>query len=360
MRGMSESFDADVLVLGLGPAGASAAGIVAQSGLRVIALDRNSQAGYPVQCAEFVPSMLGQTVGGLTESYLQDIHAMATFLEKQDKTYTPNFRGTMVSRAIFDRVLIDKAEQAGAICWFAASIQNIDDNGVVRLSSGEILGARAIIGADGPKSIAGRVIGQINRDCVETRQITVPLLEQHSATDIFLSNEIVGGYGWLFPKGDQANLGLGILPAWKAELKPLLERLHADLVVAGRVGDDVLSYTGGLIPVGGMLDPVGSFGVTPIVLAGDAAGLTNPITGAGISAAVISGDMAGKAVAAYLSGSHNALEGYREDLEDLFGASLRRALKSRNRLLERYADGGKPDLAALKSAWIAYPEYWAA
>ncbi len=48
----------DVLVLGLGPAGASAAAEAARRGCRVVSLDRKRQAGIPVQCAELVPALL--------------------------------------------------------------------------------------------------------------------------------------------------------------------------------------------------------------------------------------------------------------------------------------------------------------
>ena len=360
MRSLKNKFDADVLVLGLGPAGASAAVRLAEAGHSVIAIDRKVEAGVPVQCAEFVPSMIGQAVGDIASSYRQSIGAMDTFLEDEDKTHTPNFRGTMVSRADFDKILIKKASDAGVDCRFGMPIRRVHADGAVELSSGELMRARAIIGADGPRSLAGKAIGQVNTECVETRQITVPLLTNHDATDIFLSNDIVGGYGWLFPKGDHANLGLGVLPKLKSELKHLLEHLHKQLIDQGRVGKTITSYTGGLIPVGGMLDAVGYLADIPVLLVGDAAGLANPITGAGINAAVQSGEMAGSALSSSLRGETQALDDYREELEDLFGASLNRALRARHALLDHYRDGGKADIVALKSAWIAYPEYWAA
>jgi flavin-dependent dehydrogenase len=109
-----------------------------------------------------------------------------------------------------------------------------------------------------------------------------------------------------------------------------------------------------------MLDPTGHVGEVPVLLTGDAAGLTNPVTGAGINAAVLSGAMAGKAAAAFLSGRANALADFAEELEDLFGASLRRALSRRQTLLQHYAHGKTPRPEDLRAAWIAYPDYWAA
>jgi digeranylgeranylglycerophospholipid reductase len=212
-----------------------------------------------------------------------------------------------------------------------------------------------IVGADGPRSIVGRAIGQVNRALVETRQVTVPLTRAHSATDIFLSADIPGGYGWLFPKGAVANLGAGVTPAHKGELKSIIARLHAALAAAGRVGRKVLALTGGAIPVGGALVPRGRLGAVAVLLAGDAAGLANPVTGAGIASAVHSGSLAGEAAALAAQSHPGAIDDYADELDQLFGPALVRALHRREELL---AAGSRPSPADLRRGWIAYPEYW--
>ena len=350
----------DVLVIGLGPAGATAAAAAAGGGRLVMAVDRRAEAGVPVQCAEFVPSLVGLQVADLTASIRQAIEGMVTYVEKEPAELTPDFRGVMISRAEFDRDLVRRAEAAGVECRFSTVVRAIAADGAVELGSGEILRPRVIIGADGPRSLVGRAVGQVNEHCVESRQITVPLLKPHNATDIFLCSIYPGGYGWLFPKGDVANLGIGVAPQWKDQLKPLLEKLHGRLVEEGRLGSEILGLTGGLIPVGGMLRATGSLGPTAVFLAGDAAGLANPVTGAGISAAVISGTMAGRAAQSLLDGTANAEADYREELRDLFGPSLSRALKRRQALLDCYARNELPQTDDLRVGWIAYPAYWAA
>ncbi|MCL4766337.1 MAG: NAD(P)/FAD-dependent oxidoreductase, partial [Hyphomicrobiaceae bacterium] len=224
---------------------------------------------------------------------------------------------------------------------------------------GEGVRARVIIGADGPRSAVGWATGRSNRELAETRQITVPLLRPSESTDIFLSAGIPGGYAWLFPKGDVANLGLGVAPAARHRLKPLLESLHRRLVAEDRVGSEVLGHTGGAIPVGGMLDAASRLGGTTVLLTGDAAGLSNPVTGAGINAAVISGTLAGEAAARICRGSAAAAADYAEELADQFGASLDRALARRRELMKCFAMG-TPSTADLERSWIAFPAYWAA
>ena len=356
MRRVTQSADIDVLVIGLGPAGASAALTAASAGKRVVGLDRKKTPGRPVQCAEFVPALI-HSGDAAQRARIQPIDAMHTFVETEQADIMPDFPGVMIDRAAFDARLVEAARQAGVEIRMGCTIREIHPDGTVRLSTGETLTARTLIGADGPHSPVGEAVGHVNRDIIASRQITVPLLEPHTATDIFLSDRLPGGYGWLFPKGDVANIGLGVSDAWRDRLKPELDKLHARLIRDGRVGTRILAHTGGSIPAGGMIDPVARLGDVLVLLAGDAAGLTNPITGAGISAAVMSGTFAGEAAAHWVDGDSLAPDDYREDLEDHFGASLRRASNRRASALAAHAeDRATPD--ALRRGWIAYPQYW--
>lgn len=358
MRGVT--IETEVLVVGLGPAGARAAEAAAKEGRRVFALDRRKDAGVPVQCAEFVPALLGQEIDGLEPVTRQRIDSMMTFVETDAPDAKGNFPGRMIDRASFDKNLVDAARKAHAECNFGLALDSLDSSGIAILSDGTRIKAKAIVGADGPRSSVGRAVGRINKDLVETRQIAVPLLKPHGATDIYLSADIEGGYAWLFPKGDVANLGVGVVPAAKSTLKPILEDLHRRLVTGGRVGAEVLGHTGGAIPVGGLLKPTEMLGAVPVFLAGDAAGLANPVTGAGIASAAISGALAGEAAVHWIRGHIEAPREYEEEIEALFGKALRRALARRKELLDRYKDGGRPDAADLRGGWIAYDAYWAA
>ncbi len=347
--------DCDVLVVGLGPAGASAAAAAARAGLRVIGLDKRAVAGLPVQCAEFVPLSLAAEVGDLARDVVQPIEAMASYTEGEGPRLDP-LPGHIIDRARFDAHLVETVLGAGADCRFGAVVAEVRDGGV-RLTDGTEIAARAIVGADGPRSGVGRAIGSVNTVFSHTRQITVPLLIPHRATDIFLSGSMPGGYGWLFPKGGVANLGLGVDASERRWLRVLLEGLQATLVREGRVGWDVLAMTGGLIPAGGLVEPVGRLGATPVLLAGDACGLTNPITGAGIASAVISGRMAGEAAAEVLSGRSGALDSYAEEISDLFGPALTRARRRREAVMAAHA-AGRLGPNELQRSWIAWESYW--
>ena len=350
----------DVVVVGLGPAGASAAAEAARRGCKVAAIDRKREPGWPVQCAEFVPAMIGAETDGLAASVQQPIDAMATFVEDDAPDVKQDFPGYMLDRAAFDAALVAAAERAGADCAFGASVRSVSPDGCIELADGRSIVPKVVVGADGPRSVVGRAIGRSNRQLVETRQITVPLRHPHEVTDIFLSADIPGGYGWLFPKGDVANLGAGVDPAHRARLKGIVAGLHASLAADGRVGPEILEMTGGPIPVGGMLRPSGMLGDALVLLSGDAAGLANPVTGAGIAAAVHSGKLAGEAAAGYVFGMRTAGADYEEEIESVFKAALDRALRRRAELAAIADTGALPDKAALRRGWIAYPQYWAA
>ena len=357
----------DVLVVGLGPAGSRAAEAAARAGFSVIALEKRTQAGSPVQCAEFVPSMIERDVPAVGDVTEQMIARMLTFVEDDERaSETPEFRGRMLDRGKFDRLLAANAEKAGADCRYGVAVLKIDADGTVHCNDGENFRPKVLIGADGPRSRVGAAIGSVNRDLVETRQVTVPLVLPHDATDIFLSADYRGGYGWLFPKGAVANVGVGISvdgalagdKSTRRGLKVMLLSLLTRLAKQRRTGTSCWALTGGAIPVGGRLKSIGKLVYTAVLLAGDAAGLTNPVTGAGIASAVQSGTMAGRAAADFLDGHAAALDDYEEELGDIFDAALNRALRRRRELLACYAEGGQPDARALTDGWIGSPRYW--
>jgi hypothetical protein len=108
-----------------------------------------------------------------------------------------------------------------------------------------------------------------------------------------------------------------------------------------------------------MLKPHGRRGDARVLLAGDAAGLSNPVTGAGIASAVHSGRLAGEAAALAAGGAATAAEDYDDELTCVCGAALARAASRRQERAAAANAGGTPSKAALRRAWVAYPEYWA-
>jgi digeranylgeranylglycerophospholipid reductase len=343
----------DVLVVGLGPAGARAAAVAATAGCRVVGIERRSRIGEPVQCAELVSGAF--TVEGIRWDAVtaQSVCRMVTVVEGEPPESADGFAGRMICRRRFDQQLASHAAERGARLMLGVTVTELCDDGRVCLSNGMTLRPHVLVGADGPRSRVGGAIGRANRELVVARQIIVPLKAPYDATDIFLRADYHGGYGWLFPKAGEANLGVGVDARSRERLKPLLEGLRAELASAGRIGAAAgVGLTGGLIPVGGRLTAWGRLGAVPVALAGDAAGMTNPVTGAGIEAAVRSGELAGLAVAGWLGGRRTALQDYEEELADLYDGAYARAQRHRRDVLRCASP------SSLRRGWISSPEYW--
>ena len=348
----------DVLVVGLGPGGASAAWSAAAAGCRVLGVERNRRIGEPVQCAEFIPAPLGRYAAGVE---IQRITGMHSVLPSGARVAT-DFAGIMVNRARFDRAIAARARAAGARLIEETRLRALDTGRqVASLSHHDGLREihyKVLIAADGPHSTVGRLLALAPLPVVHTRQYTVPLRIPYADTEIWLSEEYPGGYGWLFPKGEVANVGLGAYRELvNADLKTPIERLHRHLMGAGIVGAEVLVRTGGAIPVGGLRPRLVE---GRVVFVGDAAGLTHPITGAGIAAAVVSGERAGAATAACLAGeAPAALAGFEEDVRDQYEGSIRRAVERRAFLDRCWNTPKARDDRALRRGWIAFDEYFA-
>jgi digeranylgeranylglycerophospholipid reductase len=346
----------DVLVIGLGPAGASAAAVAARAGLAVLAVERKKVVGIPVQCAEFIPLPLSRYAR--TEVRAQPVAGMATFLPSGARAERA-FGGLMIRRERFDQALAREAESSGALLWTDCALREIDAGAqVARISTATGLreiGYRMLVAADGPLSSVAACLGLPRLPVVTARQYTVPLRKPLRDTDIWLSPRTPGGYAWLFPKGSVANLGLGLDPALEDDMKAPLDALHAVLVREGRVGAEVLLRTGGPIPVGGLRERIVEGNA---LFVGDAAGFTHPITGAGIAPAVASGERAGAAAARALSGERRALAEYEEEMREEFGPALERALAARRRMADKWNTPAAGEDAEHRRGWIAFPEYF--
>lgn len=344
----------DILVVGAGPAGASAAMSSARMGVRVLLVDRKATVGVPVRCAEYIPGPLPGELNLGHDFVVQGVKGMRTILPGggEKVTLTP---GWMIRRDLFDQTLCRAAQAAGAEVLLGTRVMARKGETVFLKGADGTrseVKCRVIIGADGPHSTVGRWIGSVNSDFIPAVQVRVPLVRPLDFTEVYFDRLFYGGYGWLFPKGPEANVGLGMKGGGKGTgLRDALTRLLARLEGEGKIRRSPLRWTAGWIP----LSPVREIVRDNVLLAGDAAGHAHPITGSGVFQAVTAGRMAGEwAAKAIAEKDLSLLHGYEEEWRDLFGETHERGFQ-RRLLMEKEWERLEEVLPA---CWVAFREYY--
>ena len=112
---LSEAYD--IVIVGAGPAGSSAARAAAQEGAKVLLIDRRQRIGVPVQCAELVTQWIFRYAHFSSHCIVQTIETMVTHLPDRifhDKRYEMKSPGYMLDRSLFDKELATSAVLAGA------------------------------------------------------------------------------------------------------------------------------------------------------------------------------------------------------------------------------------------------------
>jgi flavin-dependent dehydrogenase len=210
-----------------------------------------------------------------------------------------------------------------------------------------------IIGADGPLSTVGRWIESRNENPIPAIQCKFSLVHPLSHTEVYFDRNIFGGYGWLFPKGREANVGLGMRrsAAGDVPMRMVFSRFYSRLIKTGKIEGAPYQWTAGWIPT----RPLGVTSRRNILLAGDAAGHTHPISGAGVHNAILCGEMAGEAAArAVKRNDMTLLHEYETEWRDFLGDTLHRAFE-RRQVLEKEWDR-LPEI--LPQCWIAFRAYY--
>ena len=313
----------DVAVVGAGPAGSTAALVLARGGARVALVDK---ATFPRDkaCGDLIGPRALALLGslGLTPPDGRHVGEMVvvgptsrrvTLPARAGRTYPGH--GVVIPRLRFDAWLREEAISAGAKPVHGL-VRSARDGQIV-LDDGRRLIADAIVGADGAISRVGRDANLIDSTRVLWGFAQRTYVEQTvDRPTIVLWDEThrrgFPGYGWVFPGADgSANVGLGLgLQADRSNASRAVTRFDAFCehlrrigLLSGAVGDRRL---GGWLKMG-MVGTVAARDRTFLV--GDAAGLVNPLQGEGIAPAMTSAALAATAI---LAGPGTAAGHYRQ------------------------------------------------
>ena len=351
---MKDSYD--VIVVGGGPAGSTAARYAAMDGAKVLVLEKDREIGVPVRCGEAVDH----------EGLVQFIQPDKKFVAAEIKNFKliapdgtvvqPNIDGLgyVLDRKIFDYELARIAADEGAEVVTKAYVDGIikNDGSVTGVSvqyHGErlFLKSKIVIGADGVESRVGRWAG-INttvsmHDMESAAQVTAANIDVEEDTCYFYFGEkyAPGGYLWIFPKGNKtANIGLGVA-ADQSKKKHALKFL--DEFMAEKFPQaSVLTKLAGGVPCAETLESITTPG---LMLVGDAAHQVNPVSGGGIISGMIAGRMAGKVAAGIVKRNDMSLiDKYEKEWQDSLGSRHHRYYKIK-KVIYKFRDSDLDSIA---------------
>jgi geranylgeranyl reductase len=307
----------DAVIVGGGPAGATAAYTLAKAGRSVLLLDR---AGRIKPCGGAVPPRLLEDFEVPERLLVARINAARMVAPSQrgvDMPVTDGFVG-MVDRDVFDEWLRERAAQAGAERRkgrFQTIARRADGMALVRFKTEsdeavQEVPARLVIGADGARSAVARhaIPGGENVKCVFAYHEVIEAPEMDSAAysarraDVIYEGALSPDfYAWIFPHGRHASIGVGSADKGFA-LRGAVAALRA------RTGLDrcaTVRHEGAPIP----LKPLARWdNGRDVIVVGDAAGVVAPASGEGIYYAMTCGRMGAEAGLVFLqTGKASAL-----------------------------------------------------
>jgi len=348
--------EADVIVVGAGPAGATTAFYLAQSGLDVLLLEKSRFPREKVCGDGLTPRAVKSLVGmgikvGEQDGWVRNkgLRVIGAGLRLEmpwpELSSYPGY-GLVRTRHDMDEALARRAQQAGA-----RLIEGVTVTGPVRHErSGRITGvlarpeggdersyaARVVVAADGNSSRLSVAMGLRKRD---DRPLGVAVRTYYSSPrhdddyleswlDLWDGDRLLPGYGWIFGMGDgTSNVGLGLLNTSAAfghtDYHALLRKW-----LKGMPAEWGFTEENRTAPVRGAALPMG-FNRTPhyhqgLLLVGDAGGMVNPFNGEGIAYAMESGEILARTITQALARGRRAetervLAGYPHALSQEYG-----------------------------------------
>lgn len=306
----------DVIVVGAGPAGSTAAKNLAEKGIKVLLLDKAKfprdkpcGGGLPTRVQKRFPYIepFIDSVSYGTTMYSSSLRYKCDLL--REKPFVD-----MVLRKDFDYGLLSLAQKAGATFLGGKSVIDVvvqKEKVSVMLEDGQTIETQMVIGSDGMHSVVAEktnlskkleviCISLMQEQPLTSKQLTA-FFTKKRLIYLFIKAHGIAGYAWVFPKKNTVNIGIGEFQSAvskarpKIPLKETYEKFISTLKEKKLLPADfpVENLKGATLPIFPLENTCGD----RVMLCGDAAGFINPITGEGIYYAMVSGKIAADVIA---------------------------------------------------------------
>jgi geranylgeranyl reductase family protein len=380
----------DVIIVGGGPAGATAARVLGQNGPRVLLIDKSRfprdkpcGGGISSRLIKRFPYLKAELnripVNWVSRVHLESPAGRVVQYESAEPLYL------MIRRYEFDNLLYELA--APHVETAQGLVRNLvrESNRVaITTDNAQEFTAKMVIAADGANSFIARASGlkqgnvhkQYAIDMMEETPYAGLNVAEHNTMYVYYGIQGHYGYGWIFPKCDHINLGVGFkLDHYIGKMAgthydhhtSFIEQLKAEGTVQGM--SDPKAFHAFPIPITG---PLPRTYTDRVVLCGDAGSFVNAFTAEGIYYAMVSGEHAANIALKSLARddfSSNQLREYEDAWKAEIGLELEKSLKIQRVLLsdttriDRIVKAASRDkglahlLAQYATGGISYPDF---
>lgn len=319
----------DVIVVGGGPAGLTAARYASKNGAETLVLEEDAQIGLPAKCGGLVSVRVIRETGAQESVINGGIRGAHIFTPAMDQitVESDEIKACSIDRRKFDEILASGALEEDATILTGHKVTGVHQSGKVQVMN-DVYSAEVIIAADGVKGSIAKQIG-LGRPkiVVAAAQLEGKYEMDDDFVEVYLGRDYAPSFfAWAIPlDGGWARIGVG------CERDPLghLDRLiRTHPVVSKKYRGEVRNKFASAIPIG----PLDRTVCGRVLVVGDAAAQVKPISGGGIYPSLVCGRIAGEVAAESMKGMK--IERYEKLWRREIGKEISRGMRLRRMVNE--------------------------
>jgi digeranylgeranylglycerophospholipid reductase len=336
-----------ILIIGAGIAGLTAALESAKLGFKVAIFEKNKKIGYPLSCGEYIPNHIElKNIFPKAQNFEKLLSYPKEFIRNKctkvfvhgssERFWEYKLNSIVINRPELQQYLAEQCLAEGATLYEGYEVKSYNQNGYLNFSNrnNSKLNGEICIAADGPTSRiarnAGLLVPHIPSELSPCKGYIVDNVNLDSdICHVFFSSKFApGGYGWVIPWSEnEANIGVGIRKSFlntNQNLGMCLKHFIEEHPVASKMikHSNIIEKIHGLVPIGG---PIPVTHTSNLMVIGDAAGFVMACNGGGIPTGVLSGYLAAHAAKKHLT-NNKPLEIYEKEWRYQIGDVLKKTI----------------------------------